>query len=113
MDPVYFRTGLVTEKTDIYNFGMLLLLLLTGRRALQEEITVINYVKALVEQDRVNEVVDPRIRGSRGEAIDQQQLEASIELALRCTNGSGEDRPLMIEVAKEHQRIERSITAAP
>ncbi|KAL3567739.1 hypothetical protein D5086_030390 [Populus alba] len=52
--------------------------------------------------------------GSRGEAIDQQQLEASIELALRCTNPfSWEDRPLMIEVAKELQRIERSITAAP
>jgi len=70
-------------------------------------------VKDLVELDQVNEVVDPRIRGNRGEAIDQQQLEASIELALRCTNVSGEDRPLMIEVAKELQRIERSITAAP
>jgi hypothetical protein len=53
------------------------------------------------------------IRGNGGEAIDQQQLEASIELALRCTDDSGEDRPLMIEVAKEIQRIERSITAAP
>jgi hypothetical protein len=53
------------------------------------------------------------IRGNGGEAIDQQQLEASIELALRCINNSGEDRPLMIEVAKELQRIERSITAAP
>nr|TKR75366.1 hypothetical protein D5086_0000285570 [Populus alba] len=63
--------------------------------------------------DRVHEAVDPRIRGNRGEAIDQQQLEAFIELALRCTNHSGEDRPLMIEVAKELQRIERSITAAP
>uniref|UniRef100_A0A6N2K3B7 Serine-threonine/tyrosine-protein kinase catalytic domain-containing protein n=1 Tax=Salix viminalis TaxID=40686 RepID=A0A6N2K3B7_SALVM len=61
---------------------------------------------------RVNEAVDPMIRGNGGEAIDQQQLEAAIELALRCTSASGEDRPLMIEVAKELQRIERSITAA-
>ena len=113
LDPVYYRTGIVTEKTDVYGFGVLLLLLLTGRGAVEEGIYVIDYVKDLVEQDRVKEAVHPRIRGSRGEAIDQQQLEASIELALRCINDSGEDRPLMIEVAKELQRIERSITAAP
>jgi serine/threonine protein kinase len=113
VDPVYVQTGFVTEKTDVYSFGVLLLVLLTGRITLQERIFLIDYVKDLVEQDQVNEVVDPRIRGNRGEAIDQQLVEASIELALRCTNGSGEDRPLMIEVAKELQRIERSITAAP
>ncbi|KAJ6414281.1 hypothetical protein OIU84_006989 [Salix udensis] len=68
----------------------------------------------LVEQDRVNEVVDPGIRGNEGEGIDQQQQQAFLEVALRCTNPfSREDRPLMIEVAKELQRIERSITAAP
>jgi hypothetical protein len=57
--------------------------------------------------------VYPTIWGNGGEAIDRQQLEAFAELALRCTDDSGEDRPLMIEVAKEIQRIERSITAAP
>nr|TKR75365.1 inactive serine/threonine-protein kinase [Populus alba] len=36
----------------------------------KEGIPLIDHVKDLVEQDRVNEVVDPRIRGSRGEAID-------------------------------------------
>ncbi|CAK7345973.1 unnamed protein product [Dovyalis caffra] len=46
---------------------------------------LIEYVKDLVEKDQINEVVDPTI--------------------------SGEDRPLMIEVEKEIQRIERSITA--
>ncbi|KAL3603175.1 hypothetical protein D5086_004034 [Populus alba] len=70
LDPVYCQTGFVTEKTDVYSFWVLLLLLLTGRRKFQEGIPLIDHVKDLVEQDRVNEVVDPRIRGSRGEAID-------------------------------------------
>ncbi|KAF9686563.1 hypothetical protein SADUNF_Sadunf02G0002200 [Salix dunnii] len=104
LDPEYLMTNFVTEKTDVFSFGMLLLVLLTGRAPHQGEIQLIESV------DRVNEAVDPMIRGNGGEAIDQQQLEASIELALRCTSASGEDRPLMIEVAKELQRIERSIT---
>jgi serine/threonine protein kinase len=113
LDPDYTMTNFVTEKTDVFSFGVLLLVLLTGRATRQGEIHLIEHVKLLVEQDRVHEAVDPMIRGNGGEAIDQQQLEASIELALRCTDDSGEDRPLMIEVAKEIQRIERSITAAP
>ncbi|XP_011034800.1 PREDICTED: inactive serine/threonine-protein kinase At1g67470-like [Populus euphratica] len=114
LDPVYLRTGFVTEKTDVYSFGVLLLVLLTGRITIQEEIFVIHYAKDLDEEDQVNEIVDPRIRGKRGEAIDQQQQQAFLEVALRCTNPfSREDRPLMIEVAKELQRIERSIIVAP
>ncbi|KAJ6684530.1 PROTEIN KINASE SUPERFAMILY PROTEIN [Salix purpurea] len=79
LDPEYLTTNFVTEKTDVFSFGVLLLVLLTGRAALQGEIHLIEYV------DRVNEAVDPMIRGNGGEATDQQQLEAAIELALRCT----------------------------
>ncbi|KAF9686574.1 hypothetical protein SADUNF_Sadunf02G0003300 [Salix dunnii] len=108
LDPVYFQTNFVTEKTDVYSFGVLLLVLITGRKTFQEEIYLINYVIDLVEQDR------GKLGWGGGGAIDQQQQQAFLEVALRCTNPfSREDRPLMIEVAKELHRIERSMTAAP
>ncbi|KAL9395261.1 hypothetical protein Peur_014546 [Populus x canadensis] len=79
IDPDYMIRSFVTEKTDVFSFG-------------------------------VDEDVYPTIWGNGGEAIDWQQLETFAELALRCTDDSGEDR--MMEVAAQKLKlIERSITA--
>ncbi|KAL9358301.1 hypothetical protein Peur_051554 [Populus x canadensis] len=101
IDPDYMIRSFVTEKTDVFSFGVPLLVLLTGRNAFQPEMSLTEYV---------DEDVYPTIWGNGGEAIDRQQLEAFAELAWRCTDDSGEDR--MMEVAaKKLKLIERSITA--
>ena len=112
VDPDYMIRNFVTEKTNVFSFGLLLLVLITGRNASQLEMSLTEYVKDLVEKDQVNEEVYPTIWGNGGVAIDPQQLEAFFKLALRCTNDSGEDRTLMMGVAaKGLQQFERSITA--
>ncbi|CAL9236545.1 unnamed protein product [Arabidopsis halleri] len=62
----------------------------------------------LVKDGRFDEVVDKKMLLVEARDIEQErlQIEAFLELALRCIGRQG-DVPKMIEVAKELKRIER------
>ncbi|GMN19987.1 hypothetical protein TIFTF001_042959 [Ficus carica] len=115
LDPDYLRTFLITEHTDIYSFGILLCVFLTGRETIDvhrpvNELLLLKYITAWIEKEQLMEIVDPKIlEGDIGEE-QQLQLEAFLELALKCTQRKREDRPLMIDVAKELVRIEKSVS---
>ncbi|XP_043710111.1 serine/threonine-protein kinase ZRK1-like [Telopea speciosissima] len=113
IDPESIRLSHLTEKSDVYSFGMLLLELLTGHRAysIHRENSGLkaflhDHERPFVEDNRVIEVLTPSIL--QGGMINQQQLQASMELALRCTREKAEERPAMIEVAKELKQIQRT-----
>ena len=112
LDPVYVRNGTLTERSDVYSFGIMLLALLTGGGvpdntpeyfATRVEIMVKNGVQ-------LNDIVDPRI-SEEGEGVfdkERERLNSFLELALRCVKLEREDRPWMIDVAKELVKIDRS-----
>ncbi|PON31207.1 Tyrosine-protein kinase [Parasponia andersonii] len=76
LEHAYALSGIVTEHTDIYSFGFVLLFLISEEGEINEEKEV--------------------------------QLQAFLKLAWICLKENGEDRPLMIDVAKELVKIERS-----
>ncbi|PSS02750.1 Non-functional pseudokinase [Actinidia chinensis var. chinensis] len=98
-EPQYCLTGILTEKTDVYGFGMILLELVTGERSFV-------WQKDYVNKDRLDKIVDARIRGEAGGFEQELQLQAFVELALRCLGEEREYRPEMIDVAKELKRIQ-------
>ncbi|KAG2694475.1 hypothetical protein I3843_08G142600 [Carya illinoinensis] len=108
--PSYIGTGIVTEKSDVYSFGSLLLMLVTG-------ITLRDPYKIApgftnFEDYRTNivkKMVEFASQAGEVEAGLEQQLQASLELALICRDENPEFRPTMIDVTKELRRIERSI----
>ncbi|KAB1212249.1 hypothetical protein CJ030_MR5G025017 [Morella rubra] len=110
--PTYCDTSCITEKTDVYSFGMLLLVLLTGQRAClrgtsdgPKSPNLINYVR---ERSEINQFVDPAIlEGERG--ADEQQLQAVLQLAFICVDKDPETWPTMMDVTKELRRIGRSV----
>lgn len=92
--PEYAMTGYLTEKADVYLFGMLLLELLGGRRLTIMEPNILDTdLKHCVEI--FSNFVDPRM------LIEAEQLMVVATLILRCTCVDGEKRPTMMEVAKQ------------
>ncbi|XP_010504706.1 PREDICTED: non-functional pseudokinase ZED1-like isoform X2 [Camelina sativa] len=114
VDPLYHTTSFVTEYTDVYSFGICLLVIFTGKPAV---ITISNgdlqgilsYVRGLYENGKLDEVIDPLLMKdiTSGQRL---QVEACVVLALRCCEKRDEDRPKMIQVAKELKRIETSLS---
>ena len=112
LDPLYFATLVVSEYTDVYSFGVLLMVLLSGRSVYfnvsdGDPIDILQYVKGLYEVGKLSEVIDPVMMKDITSA-QRLEVEACVLLALRCCRERDEDRPKMIQVAKELKRAETS-----
>ncbi|KAL2512024.1 Protein kinase superfamily protein [Abeliophyllum distichum] len=110
LDPVYFVSNIVTQKTDVYSFGMLLLQLLTGRKILYEIDfpTIFEFLNFCIDDTaELDGLVDPKILGEGGGVEQMEQIQAYLHLALRCVLRDQEDRPFIVDVAKQLRKIER------
>ncbi|KAG2321392.1 hypothetical protein Bca52824_014605 [Brassica carinata] len=117
LDPLYFATLLVSEYTDVYSFGVLLMVLLTGRSVYftgsdGDPQYIIRYVKSLYENGKHDEVMDPMMMNGIT-SVQRLQVESCVFLALRCCEERDHDRPKMIQVAKELKRVETSFLRDP
>ncbi|KAL0321306.1 UNVERIFIED_CONTAM: putative LRR receptor-like serine/threonine-protein kinase [Sesamum radiatum] len=101
--PEYLSTGQSSEKTDVFGFGILLLELITGQKALdaangqvQKGGMMLEWVKTLYGEKRLEELVDKNLKGN----FNWDELEKAVELALKCTQSNPDLRPKMSEVLK-------------
>ncbi|KAI3448205.1 hypothetical protein Pfo_004870 [Paulownia fortunei] len=111
VDPEYATTGIVTLKSDVYMFGVIALELLTGQRPLNlksKTNSLLDHESDHVDSNQLKNNLDPIILGETRETEKAHQLQTFVKLALRCTRYKGEDRPDMIEVAKELRQLGRS-----
>ncbi|KAK2640383.1 hypothetical protein Ddye_028178 [Dipteronia dyeriana] len=110
--PDYMRTGLCNEQSDVYSFGVLLLVLLTGQRIYDPsrgetggDYWLLLHVKKCNENNRFIEMIDPVIVRQVLSARKVQQLQAFTNLALKCASESPNDRPTMVDVAKQLRQL--------
>ncbi|RLN17523.1 receptor-like serine/threonine-protein kinase [Panicum miliaceum] len=95
--PEYGGGGPLSEKCDIYSYGVLLLVLVSGRRPLQvmaspmsefEKASLISWARHLARASRLLDLVDPALRDvNRDEAL------LCITIALLCIQRSPACRP--------------------
>uniref|UniRef100_A0A0D6QZL3 non-specific serine/threonine protein kinase n=1 Tax=Araucaria cunninghamii TaxID=56994 RepID=A0A0D6QZL3_ARACU len=101
--PEYLSTGKSSEKTDVFGYGIMLLELITGQRAFDlarlandDDVMLLDWVKGLLRERRLDMLVDPDLKNNYVEA----EVEQLIQVALLCTQGSPMDRPKMSEVVR-------------
>ncbi|GBG86507.1 hypothetical protein CBR_g41500 [Chara braunii] len=102
MDP--HANGEVSEKLDVYSFGVVLLEIVTAKSPTWRGKHIITEMKRYRDEGRTMALVDPRLRGR----YEPQAMEEYVELALRCTDGSG-TRPAMIKVWSTLEKIRNSV----
>lgn len=98
--PEYLSTGKSSEKTDVFGYGITLLELVTGQRAIdlsrleeEEDVLLLDHIKKLLREMRLTDIVDPNLT-----VYDSKEVETMLQVALLCTQGSPEERPKMGEV---------------
>lgn len=97
MDPEYVITQELTEKSDIYSYGVLLLEIVTGRRAIQEGRNLVEWSQTYMISDmRISELVDPSIKSS----FNMEQLHTVVSIVRWCTEGEGRVRPSIKQVLR-------------
>ncbi|EPS61254.1 hypothetical protein M569_13543, partial [Genlisea aurea] len=115
MDPEYYMTQRLTEKSDVYSFGVLLLELLTSRNPIEGGKYIVQQVKQRMDSTKpfydLQPLLDPTVISTASPAV--ASVENLVDLALRCVEEHGLDRPSMSAVAKEIENVMESIGLNP
>eukprot|EP01018_Ginkgo_biloba_P016899 Gb_33675 [translate_table: standard] len=96
IDPEYARTSRLNEKSDVYSFGIVLLELLTGRKAVENDANLHQLILSKADNNTVMEAVDPEVSIT---CIDLGLVRKTFQLALLCAKKQPSDRPTMQEVS--------------
>uniref|UniRef100_A0A803N6J4 Protein kinase domain-containing protein n=2 Tax=Chenopodium quinoa TaxID=63459 RepID=A0A803N6J4_CHEQI len=124
--PEYGYYNRVSESVDVYAFGVFFLVLLTGKDAVLirpdkslgdngVHTHIVEWVKNGLGQNSISEIIDPVIGGNKLSTNEElkEQLRASVELALRCTETEEHARPTMVDVATELNSMIKSSESFP
>ncbi|KAL2539161.1 Leucine-rich repeat transmembrane protein kinase protein [Abeliophyllum distichum] len=94
LDPDYHSSNRLTEKSDAYSFGIVLLEIITGRPAikLNDNVThIVPWVNSILPQGDVKMFLDPRIQ----EDFSLDSVWKLVELAMACVSRNATERPTM------------------
>jgi serine/threonine protein kinase len=98
LDPMYYYTCRLTDKSDVFSFGVLLIELLTRKKPFVYRTnggeSLVSHFASLLDEDGLVSIMDPQIM----KEADGEQIKEVATLAAMCTKLNGEDRPKMREV---------------
>ncbi|KAK6154996.1 hypothetical protein DH2020_009244 [Rehmannia glutinosa] len=102
LDPHYLQTSKLTRKTDTYAFGVVLLVVLCGRPALdfgiaEDEQILSKWARGKIIEGEIDHIIDLIMR----DEISPDSLETFVEVTQRCLHDEPKNRPTMSEVVRQ------------
>ncbi|KAF0905950.1 hypothetical protein E2562_008972 [Oryza meyeriana var. granulata] len=102
LDPEYYSTQSLSTKSDVFSFGVVLLEIVTGREPLdvqrpRDEWSLVEWAKPYIREYRIEEIVDPGIKGQ----YCSEAMWRVLEVATVCTEPFSTFRPSMEDVVRE------------
>lgn len=110
MAPEYASSGKLTEKSDVFSFGVVLLELITGRKPVDQtqplgEESLVEWARPLLTQaldtEEFDEVADPRLGGN----YVKSEMFRMVEAGAACVRHSASKRPRMSQVVRAMDSI--------
>ncbi|XXG57296.1 hypothetical protein AAC387_Pa03g4486 [Persea americana] len=100
LDPEYFHSNNLTQKSDVYGFGVILLEMITGQPPIirsntnHEKKNLVDWARPIIATRDIQAVLDPRLEGD----YDANSLSKVAEIALACTSPTSIERPSMTDI---------------
>ncbi|KAJ0254408.1 Protein kinase domain-containing protein [Hirschfeldia incana] len=99
--PEYFMYGKVSDKVDVYAFGVVLLELISGRTTISSDSprgqeSLVMWAKPVLEKGAAKELLDPNISGT----FDEAQFQKMVLAAKHCLTRAATHRPNIKEILK-------------
>ncbi|KAL5151453.1 putative leucine-rich repeat receptor-like serine/threonine-protein kinase [Glycine soja] len=99
MAPEYAMHGYLTEKADVYSFGVITIEIVSGKRntihqSKEEAFYLLDWARLLKDRGSIMELVDPRL----GIDFNEEEVMLMVKVALLCTNVTSTLRPSMSTV---------------
>nr|XP_011460821.1 PREDICTED: probable leucine-rich repeat receptor-like serine/threonine-protein kinase At3g14840 isoform X1 [Fragaria vesca subsp. vesca] len=101
MAPEYAMRGYLTDKADVYSYGIVVLEIVSGRgnttyHSKEECFYLLDWALLLKEKGSLLDLVDPRL----GSEFNKEEMITTINVALLCSHVSSAVRPSMSSVVK-------------
>lgn len=108
LDPAYTTPGDLSTKNDVFSFGILLLEIISSRKAIDvrhDPPSIVDWALPLIKENQVLKLSDPRLTPRKTiSGIKQMAI-----IAYRCIRSDKERRPSMDQVVEELQSVSKSI----